>query len=46
MAPKELNKLEEAKVLPITGDMVCDSPNEYLDRFDGNITYVLPKLSP
>jgi hypothetical protein len=23
----------------VTGTMVCDSPNEYLDKWDGNIVY-------
>ena len=43
IAPKELNKLEEAHILQLTGTMICDSPNEYLDRWDGNVTYTLEK---
>ena len=31
--------MEEAHILQSTGHIICDSPNEYLDRWDGNITY-------
>lgn len=41
MSPKELNKLDEMLLLQVTGTMVCDSPNEYLDKWDGNIVYFL-----
>jgi len=42
MSPKDLNKLEEMLMLQITGTLTCDSPNEYLDKWDGNIVYVIP----
>jgi hypothetical protein len=43
MSPKDLNKLDEMVLLQITGTMTCDSPNEYLDKWDGNVVYVMPK---
>ena len=39
MAPKELNKMEEGHVLQVKGSIVCDWPNEFLDRWDGTVTY-------
>lgn len=41
MSPKELNKQDELLLMQVTGTMVCDSPNEYLDKWDGNISYFL-----
>lgn len=41
VASKEMMKLEVAHVLQMSGALVCDSPNEYLDRWDGNITTVI-----
>jgi len=26
----------------VTGVMTCDSPNEYLDKWDGNVTFYTP----
>ena len=45
MSFKEFNRLEEVLLLQITGTMTCDSPNEYLDKWDGNLAFYLPKLS-
>ena len=42
MSPKEMNKMEEIKFLQVSGTMTCDSPNEFLDKWDGNIVYFLP----
>ncbi|CDW88154.1 p-type atpase [Stylonychia lemnae] len=38
VAPKDVLKLEIAHLLQMSGILTCDSPNEYLDRWDGNIT--------
>jgi hypothetical protein len=42
MSPKEMNKIEEMLLMQITGTMTCDSPNEFLDKWDGNIVYFMP----
>ena len=39
MAPKEVNNLSDEQVIAIKGEITCDSPNEFLDRFDGNVTF-------
>ena len=41
-APKEFNTMEEQKLVSVTGVMTCDSPNEYLDKWDGNVTFYTP----
>lgn len=41
MAPKDIVNYEEAHVLQMSGTITCDSPNEFLDRWDGNITSIL-----
>ena len=41
IAPKETNFKNEKEISSLRGDLVCDSPNEFLDRWDGNITLVL-----
>lgn len=43
MSPKDLNRLDENILMQIQGTMVCDSPNEYLDKWDGNIVYFSQK---
>jgi hypothetical protein len=42
MSPKELNKLDEPLLLQTTGTLTCDSPNEHLDKWDGNIIIIMP----
>lgn len=37
MAPKEINTLPESKVVLLSGSITCDSPNEFMDKFDGNV---------
>jgi magnesium-transporting ATPase (P-type) len=41
-APKEFNSMEMPKLESMSGVMTCDSPNEYLDKWDGNVTYFTP----
>jgi len=41
MAPRELSSFEIAHILQLSGSLICDSPNEYLDKWDGNITSIL-----
>jgi hypothetical protein len=43
MAAKEIKELEESHILQSSGSIVCDSPNEFLDRWDGNITMNIMK---
>lgn len=38
IVPKQLICLKEEDVLFLDGEMVCDSPNESLEKWDGNIT--------
>ena len=38
IATKEINTLSEQQIVGLSGQMVSDSPNEQLDRFDGNVT--------
>lgn len=38
VAPKELQAISEADILNFDGEMVCDNPNEFLDKWDGNIS--------
>ena len=42
MSPKEINSLDQTLVEQLIGVMTCDSPNEFLDKWDGNITYYTP----
>lgn len=37
-APKKLQEIPEEEVVNFDGEMVCDSPNEFLDKWDGNIS--------
>ena len=41
MSPKDLNNLEEAHILQMSGSITCDSANEYLDKWDGNVTTII-----
>ena len=38
IAPRDMNHLEEKDILISNGSITCDSPNEFLDKWDGNIT--------
>lgn len=42
MSPKDLNKLDDQTILQVCGTMTCDSPNEYLDKWDGNVIHFMP----
>jgi hypothetical protein len=44
IALKEFNNLEEPLILSLTGDLICESPNEFLEKFDGNLTFEIPEL--
>lgn len=37
-APKETHDVREDRIPYLSGTLTCDSPNEYLDKWDGNIT--------
>ena len=37
-APKEIQEIEDGEVLNMDGEIVCDSPNEYIEKWDGNIS--------
>ncbi len=36
-ACKDLQDLNDEQILNLDGEMVCDSPNEFIDKWDGNI---------
>jgi len=38
VAPKETNSLSLQELQAVKAELVCDSPNEFLDKWDGNIT--------
>ena len=38
MAPKETNLLGDSEIAELRGSLVCDSPNEFMDKWDGNVT--------
>ncbi len=38
MAPQETNDVDADELHKVTGYVVCDAPNAYLDRWDGNVT--------
>jgi magnesium-transporting ATPase (P-type) len=38
VAPKELQGISDEDILNFDGELICDSPNEYIDRWDGNIS--------
>lgn len=42
MSLKEFNTLEEMMLIQVTGTLTCDSPNEYLDKWDGNVVFYKP----
>ena len=33
-----INELTEKEIGNLNGEIICDSPNEYLEKFDGNLT--------
>jgi magnesium-transporting ATPase (P-type) len=43
-SPKELQVLKDEDIHQLDGELICDSPNESLEKWDGNITSTqLPK---
>lgn len=42
MSPKDINLLDQPLIEQMTGVMTCDSPNEHIEKWDGNITYYTP----
>lgn len=42
MSPKDINLLDQTLIEQMTGAMTCDSPNEFIEKWDGNITYYTP----
>jgi magnesium-transporting ATPase (P-type) len=45
MCPKQTKDLQEAHFSQARGDIDCDSPNEYLDSWEGNISFRNDKFS-
>ena len=40
-APIELNQLTDEQIEKLNGSITCDSPNEFMDKWDGNITAII-----